>query len=76
MRKKCETVAETDGLRTKTAHSLVTKSQRNFEAVRSEVIQTAYYFMEETLHDEQESNVNDILKMTNATNARDLIEAG
>ena len=69
-------LAETDGLRRKTAHSLVTKSQRNFEAVRSEVIQTAYYFMEETLHDEQESNVNDILKMTNATNARDLIEAG
>lgn len=60
----------------KTAHCLVTKSRRNFEAVRNEVIQTAHNFLEERLHDEQQANVSDILKMANAANAPELIEAG
>ena len=56
----------------KTAHCLqclVTKSHRNFEAVRNEVIQTAHNFFEERLHDEQQANVSDILKMANAAYA-------
>jgi hypothetical protein len=60
----------------KQAHSLVTKSRRNFEAVRNEVIQTAHNFLEERLNDEQQANISDILKMANAANASELIEAG